>query len=316
MTTLGTSDLDVFPLSFGGNVFGWTADRDTSFALLDAFVAGGGDFVDTADVYSAWVPGNAGGESEVIVGEWLASRRPERVVVATKVSMHPEFKGLSAANVRAAAEASLRRLGVDTIDLYYAHAEDPETPLEETVAAFGALVADGLIRYPAISNFSAEATREWIRIASELGVAAPVATQPRYNLVARSVEADVLPTAAEAGLAVVPYSALASGFLTGKYRSSDPTGQSSPRAGTAASYATPEGLAIIAALEQIAATHDVTVASAALGWLRAKGAVPIASGSRVEQVDGLLAGARLELSADEVAALDAASDAYAAAKVA
>jgi aryl-alcohol dehydrogenase-like predicted oxidoreductase len=177
-------------------------------------------------------------------------------------------------------------------------------------------VADGLIRYPAISNFSAEATREWIRIAGELGVAAPVATQPRYNLVDRSIEVDVLPAATEAGLAVVPYSALASGFLTGKYRSDDPAGQSSPRAGTAASYATPEGLAIIAALEQAAATHDVTVASAALGWLRAKGTVPIASGSRVEQVEGLLAGARLELSADEVAALDAASDAYAAAKTA
>jgi aryl-alcohol dehydrogenase-like predicted oxidoreductase len=316
MTTLGTSDLDVFPLSFGGNVFGWTADRDTSFALLDAFVAGGGDFVDTADVYSAWVPGNSGGESEIILGEWLAARRPANVVIATKVSKHPDFPGLSADNVRAGAEASLRRLGVDTIDLYYAHAEDPETPLEETVAAFGALVTDGLIRYPAISNFSADATREWIRIAGELGVAAPVATQPRYNLVDRSIEADVLPAATEAGLAVVPYSALASGFLTGKYRSADPAGQSSPRAGTAASYATPEGLAIIAALEQVAATHDVTVASVALGWLRAKGAVPIASGSRVKQVDGLLAGARLELTADEVAALDAASDAFAAAKAA
>lgn len=315
MTALGTSDLDVFPLSFGGNVFGWTADRDTSFAILDAFVAGGGDFVDSADVYSAWAPGNSGGESETIIGQWLASRRPDGVVVATKVSKHPDFPGLSASNVRAGAEASLRRLGVESIDLYYAHAEDPDTPLEETVAAFGALVTDGLIRYPAISNFSAENTREWVRIAGELGVAEPVAVQPRYNLVDRTIERDLVPVADELGLAVVPYSALASGFLTGKYRSSDPAGQASPRAGTAASYATAEGLAIIAALEEVASAHDVSVASAALGWLRAKGTVPIASASRVEQVDGLLAGARLELSADEIASLDAASDAYAATKV-
>lgn len=315
MTALGTSDLDVFPLSFGGNVFGWTADRDTSFAILDAFVAGGGDFVDSADVYSAWAPGNSGGESETIIGQWLASRRPDGVVVATKVSKHPDFRGLSASNVRAGAEASLRRLGVESIDLYYAHAEDPDTPLEETVAAFGALVTDGLIRYPAISNFSAENTREWVRIAGELGVAEPVAVQPRYNLVDRTIERDLVPVADELGLAVVPYSALASGFLTGKYRSSDPAGQASPRAGTAASYATAEGLAIIAALEEVASAHDVSVASAALGWLRAKGTVPIASASRVEQVDGLLAGARLELSADEIASLDAASDAYAATKV-
>ncbi|GAB2709880.1 aryl-alcohol dehydrogenase-like predicted oxidoreductase [Microbacterium marinum] len=315
MTALGTSDLDVFPLSFGGNVFGWTADRDTSFAILDAFVAGGGDFVDSADVYSAWAPGNSGGESETIIGQWLASRRPDGVVVATKVSKHPDFRGLSASNVRAGAEASLRRLGVEAIDLYYAHAEDPDTPLEETVAAFGALVTDGLIRYPAISNFSAENTREWVRIARELGVAEPVAVQPRYNLVDRTIERDLVPVADELGLAVVPYSALASGFLTGKYRSSDPAGQASPRAGTAASYATAEGLAIIAALEEAASAHDVSVASAALGWLRAKGTVPIASASRVEQVDGLLAGARLELSADEIASLDAASDAYAATKV-
>jgi aryl-alcohol dehydrogenase-like predicted oxidoreductase len=140
MSRIGNSDLDVLPLSLGGNVFGWTADRDTSFAVLDAFHAGGGDFIDTADAYSAWVPGNSGGESETLIGEWLASRRPENVVVATKVSQHPQFQGLSAANVRAAAEASLKRLGVETIDLYYAHFDDESVPLEETVAAFGDLV--------------------------------------------------------------------------------------------------------------------------------------------------------------------------------
>ncbi|CAL4859149.1 aldo/keto reductase [Microbacterium sp. MM2322] len=307
MTVLGTSDLTVFPLSFGGNVFGWTADRDTSFAVLDAFAAAGGDFVDTADVYSAWVPGNSGGESETILGEWIASRRPSGVVIATKVSKHPAFPGLSAGTVRAGAEASLKRLGVDTIDVYYAHAEDDETPLEETVAAFGALVSDGLIRYPAISNFSAENTREWVRLAREQGVAEPIVTQPRYNLVDRAIERDVKPTAEELGLTVVPYSALASGFLTGKYRSTDASGQSSPRAGSAAAYATPEGLAVLTALDDVAAAHDVAPASVALAWLRAKGTVPIASASRVDQVGALIAGATLDLAADEVAALDAAS---------
>ncbi|MFL0564371.1 aldo/keto reductase [Microbacterium sp. 179-I 1D1 NHS] len=307
MTALGTSDLTVFPLSFGGNVFGWTADRDTSFAVLDAFTAAGGDFIDTADVYSAWAPGNSGGESETILGEWLASRRPSGVVVATKVSKHPEFPGLSAGTVRAGAEASLKRLGVDTIDVYYAHAEDDATPLAETVAAFGALVSDGLIRYPAISNFSAENTREWVRLAREQGVAEPVVTQPRYNLVDRAIERGVKPAAEELGLTVVPYSALASGFLTGKYRSTDASGQSSPRAGSAAAYATPEGLAVLSVLDDVAAAHDVAPASVALAWLRAKGTVPIASASRVDQVDGLIAGATLELAADEVAALDAAS---------
>ncbi|MFS0866678.1 aldo/keto reductase [Microbacterium sp. 179-B 1A2 NHS] len=307
MTLLGSSDLDVFPLSLGGNVFGWTADRYTSFAVLDAFVGGGGNFVDTADVYSAWAPGHSGGESETILGEWLETRTSADVVIATKVASHPDFRGLSAATIRAAAEASLQRLGVDAIDLYYAHTEDPDTPLEETVAAFGALVADGLIRYPAISNHSAEKTREWVRIARDLGVAEPVAIQPRYNLVDRSIESDLLPAAEELGLAVVPYSALASGFLTGKYRSSDPAGQPSPRAKGAASYATEDGLRIIAALEDVAAAHDTGIPSVALAWLRAKGTVPIASASRVEQVEGLLAGARLDLTADDVATLDAVS---------
>lgn len=307
MTALGTSDLTVFPLSFGGNVFGWTADRDASFAVLDAFTAAGGDFVDTADVYSAWAPGNSGGESETILGEWLASRRPSDVVVATKVSKHPEFPGLSADTVRAGAEASLKRLGVDTIDVYYAHAEDDATPLAETVAAFGALVSDGLVRYPAISNFSAENTREWVRLAREQGVAEPIVTQPRYNLVDRAIERAVKPAAEELGLTVVPYSALASGFLTGKYRSTDASGQSSPRAGSAAAYATPEGLAVLSVLDDVAAAHDVAPASVALAWLRAKGTVPIASASRVDQVDALIAGATIGLAADEVAALDAAS---------
>ena len=311
MTRIGTSSLDILPLSLGGNVFGWTADRDASFAILDAFTAGGGDFVDTADSYSHWVPGNSGGDSERIIGEWLASRRPEGVVVATKVSQHPEFKGLDAGNVRAAAEASLTRLGVDTIDLYYAHFDDETVPLEETVGAFGALVADGLVRYTAVSNYSADRIREWIRIADELGVARPVAIQPHYNLVHRNdVEEHILPVANEFDLGLVPYFSLAKGFLTGKYRSTDAAGQSSPRAAAASTYATAQGLEIIDALEGVGAAHGVSIAATALAWLRAQDAVvaPLASASRVEQVADLLDGARVELTEDELAALTRVSE--------
>lgn len=311
MTRLGCSDLDILPLSLGGNVFGWTADRDTSFAVLDAFHAGGGNFIDTADGYSAWVPGNSGGESETLIGEWLASRKPSNVVVATKVSTHPDFRGLSAANVRAAAEASLQRLGVDTIDLYYAHFDDAETPLEETVAAFGDLVSDGLVRHVAVSNYTAERIREWVSLAEASGVALPVAIQPHYNLVHRTdVERDIVPVAEQYGMSLVPYFALASGFLTGKYRTADATGDS-PRAEGAAKLATPAGLALIDALEEVGDAHGASIATTALAWLRAQPAVaaPIASASKVEQVADLLASARLELSTDELAHLSRASDA-------
>ncbi|GGM56785.1 aldo/keto reductase [Microbacterium saperdae] len=311
MTRIGTSDLDVFPLSLGGNVFGWTADRDASFAVLDAFVAGGGDFVDTADSYSAWVPGNSGGESETIIGEWLASRKPENVVVATKVSQHPEFRGLAGANVRKAAEASLARLGVDAIDLYYAHFDDETVPLEETVAAFGQLVTDGLVRHVAVSNYSAERIREWIEIAQRTGVALPVAVQPHYNLVHRNeVEETIIPVAEEFGLGLVPYYSLASGFLTGKYRSTDAEGQSSPRAQGAAKYATDAGLRIIDTLEEIGEAHGASIAATSLAWLRAQPTVaaPIASARTVGQVPDLLAGARLELTADEVQVLNRISE--------
>lgn len=311
MTRIGHSTLDVFPLSLGGNVFGWTADRDESFAILDAFVAGGGNFIDTADSYSAWVPGNSGGESETLIGEWIASRRPENLVVATKVSQHPQFSGLSAKNVRAAAEASLKRLGVESLDLYYAHFDDESVPLEETVAAFGDLVRDGLVRYTAVSNYSGARIAEWLRIAEAAGSASPVAVQPHYNLVHRGdVEAQIAPVAETSGLSLVPYYSLASGFLTGKYRSTDAADQSSPRAGGAAKYATAQGLEIIDALEGIGAAHGVSIAAAALAWLRAKPTVaaPIASASKVEQVADLLDGARVDLTVAEVAELDRVSE--------
>lgn len=307
MTRIGTSDLSVFPLSLGGNVFGWTADRDTSFAVLDAFVAGGGDFVDTADSYSSWVPGNSGGESETIIGEWLASRKPADVVVATKVSQHPSFRGLAGANVRKAAEASLARLGVDAIDLYYAHFDDESVPLHETVAAFGQLVTDGLVRHVAVSNYTAERIREWIEIADRISVARPVAVQPHYNLVHRNVvEETIIPVAQEFGLGLIPYYSLASGFLTGKYRSTDAAGQESPRAQGAAKYATDAGLRIIDELQSIGDAHDASIAATALAWLRAQPTVvaPIASARTVEQVPDLLAGARLELTDEEVQTLN------------
>jgi len=309
MTRIGRSDLDIRALSLGGNVFGWTADRDTSFAVLDAFHAGGGDFIDTADGYSHWAPGNSGGESETLIGEWLASRKPANVVVATKVSTHPDFRGLSASNVRAAAEASLKRLGVDAIDLYYAHFDDPETPLEETVGAFAELVSDGLVRYVAVSNYTAERIREWISLAEAAGADLPVAVQPHYNLVHRTaVESEIVPVAEEFGLSLVPYYALASGFLTGKYRTTDAAGDS-PRAGGAAKLATPAGLSVIDALEEIGNAHGASIATTALAWLRAQPTVvaPIASASRPEQVADLVASMSLELSGDELARLDEVS---------
>jgi len=310
MTRIGRSDLDVLPLSLGGNVFGWTADRDTTFAILDAFHAGGGNFIDTADSYSAWVPGNSGGESETLIGEWLASRKPENIVVATKVSQHPDFAGLSAANVRAAAEASLTRLGVDAIDLYYAHFDDADTPLEETVAAFGDLVSDGLVRYVAVSNYSADRIRSWIELAQAGGSDLPIAIQPHYNLVHRNeVEETIIPVAEEFDLSLVPYYGLASGFLTGKYRSTDAADQSSPRAQGAAKFATAHGLRIIDTLEQIGTAHGASIAATALAWLRAQPTVvaPIASASRVDQVADLLTSARIDLTSEEIAALDSVS---------
>ncbi|MCJ1686604.1 aldo/keto reductase [Rathayibacter sp. VKM Ac-2927] len=308
-TPLGDSGLEVFPLSLGGNVFGWTAGKQTSFDVLDGYVAAGGDFIDTADSYSAWVPGNHGGESETIIGEWLSRRSGSRddVVIATKVSRHPEFTGLAPDNVRRAARASLQRLRTDRIDLYYAHFDDDAVPLEDIARVFSELVDDGLVRAIGVSNFSADRIAEWLRLAKEEGLHAPVAVQPHYNLVERGIEADVLPLAREAGLAVVPYYALASGFLTGKYR--DGSTPDSPRASGAAQYLDARGRRVLAALDAAAAAHDAEVATVALAWLRSQDGVaaPIASARVMEQLPALLASATLELTAEELAALDTAS---------
>jgi aryl-alcohol dehydrogenase (NADP+) len=308
MATIGT--LDVFPLNLGGNVFGWTADKQQSFEVLDAFAAGGGNFIDTADGYSAWVPGNTGGESELIIGEWM-NRRGNRAetIVTTKVSQHPDFKGLAYDNVLEAADASLTRLGTDYIDLYHAHFDDENTPLEETVKAFSDLVAAGKVRNIGISNYSADRIDQWFAIAERDGFVKPVALQPHYNVVHRTTyERELAPVVAAHGLAVTPYYSLASGFLSGKYRTeADLTG--SPRAGGAKSFLSPEGLGVIDALAAVADARGVAIATVALAWLRAKPNVvaPIASARTVEQLPDLLAAASVDLTTDEIASLDDAS---------
>ncbi|MEV4342972.1 aldo/keto reductase [Actinoplanes sp. NPDC049596] len=310
MATLGTSGIDVFPLSLGGNVFGWTSDQDTSFEVLDQYVTGGGNFVDTADGYSAWVPGNSGGESETIIGAWLRARgNRDQIVVATKVSQHPQFRGLSASNIAAAADASLTRLGTDHIDLYYAHYDDSATPLTETAAAFDALVRAGKVRAIAVSNYTGARITEWVEIARREGFAVPVAVQPHYNLVARAkYEKDIAPVAAAYDLAVVPYYGLAAGFLTGKYRTEQDLSKS-PRGGGAADLLSNGGLDVVDALDKIARDRDVALATVALAWLRARPQVvaPIASARSADQLPALLASATLDLTPAEIAALDAAS---------
>jgi aryl-alcohol dehydrogenase-like predicted oxidoreductase len=279
-------------------------------AVLDGFAAGGGNFVDSADVYSAWKPGNVGGESERILGDWMRLRGNRTdVVLATKVGKLAPLAGLAASTISAGAEDSLKRLGTDYIDLYYAHADDPATPIAESVAAFNDLVVAGKVRHIALSNYSGARLREWIAEADAQGAARPVAVQPHYNLVFRhEYESDLMATVLEFNLGVVPYYGLASGFLTGKYHSAaDATGVA--RGAGVANYLTPEGFGVVAVLDEIAATHGVAVASVSLAWLRSRPGVvaPIASARVVEQLPALLAGAELSLTAAEIALLDAAS---------
>jgi aryl-alcohol dehydrogenase-like predicted oxidoreductase len=308
---IGNSELDIFPLSLGGNVFGWTADEAASFAVLDAFVDGGGNFIDTADVYSAWVPGHAGGESETVIGNWMAARdNRDRVVVATKVASHAEAPGASRASIEKGVEASLRRLQTDYIDLYYIHRDDAETPLEETIRALDDLMKAGKVRAIAASNFSAERLEAALAVSDAAGAAKFVALQPHYNLVHRhEYEGPLESVLAARGLATIPYASLAKGFLTGKYRDGNESGDTSPRASGARAYLDDRGRNVLEALDEIAAAHDVPVTAVSLAWLRQQPTVvaPIASASTVEQVPALLAGATLELSADEVDRLTAVS---------
>jgi aryl-alcohol dehydrogenase-like predicted oxidoreductase len=305
---IGDSELSVFPLSLGGNVFGWTADEATSFDILDGYTEAGGNFVDTADGYSAWVPGNTGGDSERIIGKWLAARgNRDEVVIATKVAGHPDFKGLGGENIKKAADASLERLQSDHIDLYYAHFDDPSVPLAETVGALSELVDAGKVRYIAISNYTPERIDEWFSITAENGLHRAVALQPHYNLVEREFETTLRPVAEREGLAVVPYFALAKGFLSGKYR--DGTTVESVRAEGALAYLDDRGRRVLAALDSVAAAHEAAVASVALAWLAAQPTVaaPIASARTVEQLPELVASASLSLTEDELASLTEAS---------
>jgi aryl-alcohol dehydrogenase-like predicted oxidoreductase len=290
-------------------VFGWAIDEKRSFEVLDAYVAAGGNFIDTADSYGRRGPGGPG-ESERIIGRWIAARgNREQLVIATKVGSSPDLPGLSAQTVRKAAEASLRRLGIERIDLHYAHKDDAQTPLEETLEAFGALIDDGLIGYAAASNYSAQRLDEALRIGAHDGMASYVALQPHYNLMERDYERELAPLCEREELACMPYFALAQGFLTGKYRPDGEQVESVRAASVRERYFNERGFAVLDALDSIAAAHDAPVAAVALAWLDAQPTVlaPIASATSPEQVGELTASTELKLSGAELARLGEAS---------
>jgi aryl-alcohol dehydrogenase-like predicted oxidoreductase len=296
------TDLDFGPVMLGGNVFGWTADRDMSFRVLDAFVDGGGRSIDTADVYPAWAPGNSGGESESIIGEWLVSRgRRDDVLIATKVFSLATRRGLSPANIAAAAEDSLRRLRTDRIDLYFAHRDDPDVPQEDVLAAFDRLVREGKVREIGASNFSPARLRSAAAAAESAGLTRFTVAQDEYSLVERDAEIDQLPTLGELGMVEVPYSALASGFLTGKYRPGADV--SSRRSGSASRYLDdPRNVDLLDVLDDVAAIHAVSVTAVALAWLAAQPhvAAPIASARTPDQVADLLEVPRVRLTPQQL----------------
>ncbi|MEV5497382.1 aldo/keto reductase [Nonomuraea fuscirosea] len=307
---IGDSDLEVSPLCLGGNAFGWTADEDTSFAVLDAYAEAGGNFIDTADMYSHWIPGGSGGESERIIGRWMKARgNRDQMVIATKVGALPGLDDLAARTIRRGAEDSLRRLGIDHIDLYYAHVDDPSTPLAETLGAFDALVRAGLVRHIAVSNITADRLSAALEISAREGLAPYVALQAEYNLVQREgYERDLAPTIARTGLACLPYVALARGFLTGKYRPGGPQ-VDSPRADRARAHLEGNGPAVLTALDEVAAAHQTSMAAVSLAWLAAQPTVatPLAGARNPDQLADLLPFLTLRLTTDEVALLDKAS---------
>jgi aryl-alcohol dehydrogenase-like predicted oxidoreductase len=303
MAPLGRTGLDVFGLCLGGNVFGWTADEPQSHAVLDAYARAGGDFVDTANSYLV-----EHGRSETIIGRWLAERgNRDDVVIATKVGGgRGPLRNLRGETIASEARASLERLRTDRIDLYYAHFDDAETPLEESLRAFDALVREGLVRHLGASNYTPERLTEALELQREHGLAEFIVLQPHYNLVEREFERTLLPVAQTWDLAVLPYFGLAKGFLTGKYR---PGGEAveSERAESARAYLDRGGAAVLEVLDEVAAAHGVTVAAAALAWLRARPqvAAPIASARTVDQLEQILPAATLDLTAEELERLSA-----------
>ncbi|CAN5544700.1 aldo/keto reductase [soil metagenome] len=310
---LGRSGLDVSPLAFGGNVFGWTVDEPTSFRLLDAWLDAGFNFVDTADVYSAWVPGHVGGESETIIGKWLKQTgKRNRVVLATKVGkpMGEGKVGLSPAYIREAVDASLKRLKTDHIDLYQSHDDDASTPLEDSLGTFAELIKAGKVRAIGASNYTAPRLAEALDVSERLGLPRYESLQPLYNLYDRAVFEDALePLCLARGVGVINFYALAAGFLTGKYSTAADAQKSARGANTTKKYLNDRGLAILAALDVVAAKHGVTPGQAAIAWQIARPAItaPIASATSIAQLDELTTAATLKLDAESIAALDKAS---------
>ncbi|MFC5436600.1 aldo/keto reductase [Rhodanobacter umsongensis] len=308
---LGNSTLSIAPLAFGGNVFGWSVDEKRSFELLDAFVDAGGNLIDTADVYSAWVPGNRGGESETIIGRWLKQGgKRAQVVISTKVGKWVQQPGLSPANIQQAVDGSLSRLQVDCIDLYQAHEDDASVPLEETLDAFGRLIDQGKVRAIGASNYGAARFAEALAVSRKHGLPRYESLQPEYNLVSRAgYEKELEPLIRRENIGVISYYALASGFLSGKYRSTADLAKSAARGGAVKKFLNPHGLQVLAALDAVAAAHHATPAQVALAWLIARPGLtaPIVSATSVGQWQELLGATTLELDPDEIARLDLAS---------
>jgi aryl-alcohol dehydrogenase-like predicted oxidoreductase len=300
MMMLPHTDLRVHPLCLGGNVFGFSADVSNSEVVLDYYFDNGGNFVDTADMYSQWAPGHVGGESETIIGNWMKKRGNRReMIIATKVSKLDTRPGLKPANIAAACDDSLRRLQTDYIDLYYAHQDDPDTPIEETLGAFDSLVKAGKVRYIAASNFTPERLQESLNISKAQGLVSYVASQDQYNLMDREYEKTLMPTLKANGLSQIPFYGLARGFLTGKYRPGV-TVESVRATGVGNSYANERGWRMLEKLDQIARDKNTSVAAVALAWLRAQPTVatPIASATKLEQIKEIMP--VIELTSDEL----------------
>ena len=308
---LGRSELSIAPLVFGGNVFGWSIDEKRSFELLDQFVDAGFNLVDTADVYSAWAPGNRGGESETIIGKWLKhSGKRDRVLIATKVAKWVEHRGLAPLNIQQAVEGSLKRLQTDRIDLYQAHEDDAAVPLHETLGAFARLIEQGKVRVIGASNYGADRFAEALEVSARHNLPRYESLQPEYNLMVRGdYERQLEPLVTREQVGVINYYALASGFLSGKYRSDADLGKSAARAAAVKKFLNPRGLGVLAALDEVAKAHRATPSQVALAWLMARPSItaPIASATNADQLNDLLGAARLQLSATEIAQLDAAS---------
>ena len=303
MINLANTNLNVYPLCLGGNVFGYSADKENSEAVLGFYADNGGNFIDTADMYSQWAPGHIGGESERIIGDWMAKRgNRQKMIIATKVSKLDTRPGLKAANIRAACDESLKRLKSDYIDLYYAHQDDLDTPIEESLGAFDELIKAGKVRYIAASNFTPERLQESLDISKANGLSSYIASQDQYNLLDREYEKGLMPTIEKNNLSQIPFYGLARGFLTGKYRPGVSV-ESVRASGVASNYANERGWKMLSKLDQIAKDKKTTVAAISLAWLRAQPTVatPIASATKLEQIKEIMP--IVELSSQELQTL-------------